>query len=371
MQRKRDLRYKNLNKFNRKVQMQKTIEEIDRLPVHFILCTERTGSTLLCTMLNHHPAVLSTSEEPFAVFFYKKYRHKTSWTEKEIQTYVDEFFLMAEKNTELYFTTRARLLNALLPYKEVLNYHRLLKLSYLQFMEPKPKEEVVMIIDKQIKYFFYLPVLCEIFPDAKFVILVRDVRDNVVAKNKRGLNSSPNALYLSALWKYTYSNIAYLQEHKKTIQIVRYEDMAFHADVVMRSICEFYGIAYDENMTRIEGSYELFLKAREPFVDPEFMAHLRNFHSGLFSSPNTKKIGVYKNELDAETEGKILRLNKSLFKQLGYEYSEGKETALTIADRIQVFNAYLYRPLLLKLYLKIPFAVKLLIKKIRAKIVHV
>lgn len=363
----KQLLYGSLNRLILKMQMRKTVEEIDRLPVHFILCTERTGSTLLCTMLNHHPRVLSTSEEPFAVFFYKKYRNKINWTEKEIKTYVEEFFLMAEKSLELYFTTKENLFNALLPYKDLLNYQRLVKLTYLQFLEPKPKEDIIMIVDKQIKYFFYLPVLCEIFPDAKFVVLVRDVRDNVVAKNKRGLNSSSNAIYLSALWKYTYSNIYYLQQRNKTMHIVKYEDMAFNADAIMREISEFYGISYDERMTKIEGNYELFLKAREPFVDPEFLVHLKNFHSGLFSKPNTKKIGVYKNELDAKTEAKILKLNKSLFQLLGYEYSEQKEVAFTLNDRLQMLYAYLYRPFLLKWYFRIPFPVKLLIKKMRKK----
>lgn len=353
------------------MEVQKTVEEIDRLPVHFILCTERTGSTLLCTMLNHHPAILSTSEEPFAVFFYKKYGNKTGWTEKELKGYVDEFFLMAEKSLELYFTTKQNLLNALLPYRDKLTYSRLMKLTYLQFLEPKPKDEIKMIIDKQIKYFFYLPVLFEIFPEAKFVVLVRDVRDNVVSKNKRGLNSSSNALFLAALWNYTYRNIYDMMEKGKALHIVKYEDLVSDTGAVMKGVCDFYEIEYLESMIRTEGSYELFLKAREPFVDEKLLSHLRDFHSGLFSEPNKKKINVHKGELDEITEAKILKLNSSLFKIFGYEYSESKNVTLNLKDRLQLLLAYLYRPFLLKHYFRIPFSIKVLIKRIRKRNVRV
>ena len=54
--------------------MNLTRQQIERIPIHFILCTERTGSSLLSLMLNISPKVLSPSEEPFALFLYNKYK---------------------------------------------------------------------------------------------------------------------------------------------------------------------------------------------------------------------------------------------------------------------------------------------------------
>jgi hypothetical protein len=42
------------------------MQDIDKISLNFILSTGRTGSTLLSSMLNMHPNVISTSEEPFA-----------------------------------------------------------------------------------------------------------------------------------------------------------------------------------------------------------------------------------------------------------------------------------------------------------------
>lgn len=349
----------------------RNIEEIDKIPVHFILCTERTGSTLLSLMLNANNTVLSPSEEPFAIFFSKKYRNKTSWTEEELRVYVNEFFLMAEKSLALYFTTPGKFLESLLPYKEKLTYERLVKLTYLQFLEPKPKEEIEIIIDKQIKYFFYLPLLCELFPSAKFVILVRDVRDNIISKSKRGLNSSSNAMFLSALWQYTYSNIAFLKTKKKEFIVVKYEDLVRDPETVMQKICGFFGIKFSRQMIETEGYYEMFLSARKQHVDPQFLAKLSDFHSGLFSRPNAAKIGVYKTLLEPAVESKVLRLNKELYRSFNYEYEVNAEPVYSLNDRLQIFLAYLYRPFLLKIYYEIPFPLKKLIKKIRKKNVKV
>lgn len=349
----------------------RSLEEIDKIPVHFILCTERTGSTLLSLMLNANSNVLSPSEEPFAIFFSKKYRNKTSWTEKELNIYVTEFFLMAEKSLELYFTTPGKLLESLLPYREKLTYERLIKLTYLQFLEPKPKAEIKIIVDKQIKYFFYLPLLCELFPAAKFIVLVRDVRDNAVSKSNRGLNSSSNAMFLSALWHYTYSNIEFLKKNNRDFIVVKYENMVTESEPVIRRICEFLGIEFSRQMIETEGYYEMFLSARKQFVAPEFLNRLTDFHSGLFSKPNARKIGIYKTLLDPGTEAKVLKLNKELYNFFNYDYLAAAEVRYDFNDRLQILLAYLYRPLLLSVYFRIPFSLKKLIKKVRRKNVRV
>jgi hypothetical protein len=240
-----------------------------------------------------------------------------------------------------------------------------MKLTYLQFIEPKPKENVQMIIDKQIKYFFYLPLLFEIFPNAKYVVLVRDVRDNVISKSKRGLNSSSNAMFLSALWYYTYRNIKLLQNNHKFYKIVRYEDMVLKPSEVLKEICAFYEVSYTENMINTEGKYEAFLNARKPYVSSEFLEQLTDFHSGLFTNPNASKIGIYKNQLDINTQDRIIKLNKEIYDTVGYENVLREDVKFSFSDKCQMLFAYCYRPFLLRFYYAIPFNIKLLIKKIR------
>ncbi|MBK6986695.1 MAG: sulfotransferase [Bacteroidetes bacterium] len=83
---------------------------------------------------------------------------------------------------DLFFTSKINLFNELKKHKNNLNYKLLCTIIYLQFFEPKAKDNITVILDKQIKYFFYLKKLLELYPESKFVILVRDPRVNAIRK---------------------------------------------------------------------------------------------------------------------------------------------------------------------------------------------
>lgn len=318
-------------------------------------------------ILNLHPQVLSPSEEPFALFFYEAYKYKTVWSDAELRQFIDEFWLMAEKSLELFFTTKENLFNALQPHKAHLPYSLLVQLIYLQFVEPKPKERVKLIVDKQIKYFFYLPQLLTVFPDSKFIVLTRDPRVNAQRKKLRNLNSGSDAVYLSALWRNTYRNVLYLKQRQKALKIVRYEDLVSDPETTIRSVCDFLEIPFLPEMLKTEGVYESFLSHQENKLEKQHVDHLKDFHSGLFTSINTDKVALKDNEIDETVNNKIITLTGPLLKELGYELNSTGEGKLSINDRFQVWKAYLYRPLLIRFYLHIPLSIKLMIKKIRKK----
>lgn len=348
-----------------------TLEQIDSLQVHFVLCTERTGSSLLSLMLNINPKILSPSEEPFAVYFYKKYKSKTIWTEKEIKNYVEEFWLMSEKNLSLYFTSKKQLFNDLNEQIDNLNYERLIKITYLNFLEPKPKDQVQVIVDKQIKYFFYLPLIFKIFPNAKFIVLTRDVRDNIVSKSNRKLNWINNPIFLSALWKKTYQNIQLFEKYKKDYILVKYEDLVTDTEVVLLKICTYIDVPFDSNMLDTEGAYQTFLNSKSSNVSSKFLTALEKFHSGMFQKPNTHKIGIYKNAEKKYEIAKVESMNLDILNSFGYETPSKERERIALKDYWYIFLAYLYRSFLLSFYYRIPFKIKLMIKKIRRQKVDV
>jgi hypothetical protein len=344
--------------------MPKTIEEIERIPVHFILCTERTGSSLLSLMLNLHPKIICTSEELFALYFYKKYKDKSRWSEKDLQQYVDEFWLMSEQSLGLYFTTKEKFYNALLPYKEQLPYSVLIKLTYLNFIEPKAKDEIEIIIDKQIKYFFHLPVICELFPQAKFIILTRDVRDNVTAKEKRGLNVRSDPFFLASVWNYSYSNIDYLTANHKQIHSIRYEDLVKDPKKTLSDLFAYIGVTFEEGILKTDGVFSTFLEQRKDHISDKEYERVKKFNSELALEINTEKIGVYKNGLTPRQLSKIEKLNYNLMKRFGYDVSQ-PGVNLSPADKWNRFLAWLYRPALLGFYYALPFSLKIFIKRLR------
>jgi hypothetical protein len=334
---------------------------------HFLLCTERTGSSLLSLMMNLHSNVVCPSEEPFALFFYKHYKNKIQWTEKELLQFVDEFWLIAEKNLDLFFTSKEHLFKELVRHKNNLDYKLLCTIIYLQFFEPKPKDNVTIILDKQIKYFFYLKDLLELYPESKFVVLVRDPRVNAIRKKSRNLNAGQSPLYLAALWNNTYKNIDYLKSKSKDVLIVKYEDLVSDPEPILKNISNFLGITYNDVMLKTDGVYETFLNTQKDKVNASHLTYLKDFQSSLFQKVNKEKISLKENEMDVDLNDKIVKLTKPLLEQFNYQTTQlsQKKVTFNLNDYWQITKAYLYRPLLIQFYLRIPLTIKLIIKKMR------
>jgi hypothetical protein len=345
--------------------MNVTPEYLDRLPVHFILCTERTGSSLFSLMLNLHPNILSPSEEPFALYFWKKYRNKTYWNENDIIQYVNSFFLIAEKNTDLYFSKQQVFLENLLRHKKILNFERIVKLTYLHFIDTKDKNQITCIVDKQINYFFHLKLIQQIFPSAKYVILTRDVRDNIVSKSNRKLNWSQNPYFLAALWNDTYNNIRQIK--KENYIVITYESFISNPKKIMQKVCEWFDQTFNSKMIETDGVYDAFLEQKKHDVDPDFLIRLQNFHSGLSQKPNQNKVGQYKKILDPKIIQTIEKICGQNLLEFGYETNIKAERNISLMAIYYKILAKYYRRNLLAFYYQIPLDLKLKIKKSRGK----
>ena len=338
-------------------------EQLDQIAVHFILCTERTGSSLLALMLNLNDEICCPSEEQFALYLSPRYGNKSSFNETDVEQYVSDFYLIAEKNTDLYFSKRGEFLENLKNHLPILNFERLIKLTYLHFYDIKDKSNIKVIIDKQIKYFFHLPEIKKIFPQAKYSVLIRDVRDNVVSKKNRKLNWLSNPLFLSYLWRDTYRNIQFLN---KDYLLLKYENFVSIPKKELERICDFYAISFQEKMLETDGVFKQFLNEKKDDVDAGFLKHLKEFHSGLNSIPSKDKIGQYVS-LDPEILKQINWICRDEFKQFEYENYSNQSKPPIITRFYYSILSKCYRKWLLNAYRSVPLIFKLWIKKRRKK----
>jgi hypothetical protein len=349
--------------------MRISIDELDKIEIHFVLCTERTGSSLFSLLLNLNDEILSPSEETFALYFYKTYVKKENWTEKDLIKFVEDFWLMADKNLDLYFSDKNTFTDDLLVFRKELNFERLIKLCYLHFLPPKDKSHVKIIVDKQIKYFFHLPEIRKIFPKSKFVVLTRDVRDNVISKQNRKLNWHTHPYYLSALWNQSYNKVRQLKDCG--FLLVRYEDFVTNTPYELQRVCTYLGVNYVPEMADNTGVYDRFIAESKEGVSPQFIEKLLDFHSGLFQKPDTSKIGQYKTKLDNLTLSGIEAMNKDLFDLFGYNRDIESPRISRFQQWIFHILAYCYRDGLLNFYYLLPLKLKIWIKKIRGKRINV
>ncbi len=340
-----------------------TKEQIDDIEVNFLLCTERTGSSLLSLMLNLNDEILCPSEEPFALYVHKRFSKIKNWSKHDIENYVETVFLLLEKNRELYFAPKHEFLENLLAHKHILNIERVIKLTYLHFLDIKDKSSVRTIVDKQIKYFFHLNEIQAIFPGAKFVVLVRDVRDNIVSKQQRALNWNQHPLFLANLWQQTYAKI---NELHAAPCIIRYEDFVTNPSLVLEQICSFFGRQFQPRMLETNGVFEALLDQKKNLLPTGFLTHIRDFHAGLSKKPNPDKIGQYK-LLPSKIIGQIEAVCHRELSHFGYTLSSSDPINPPLKNNFYRILSFLYRECLLKMYRNLPLSWKIFIKKTRKR----
>lgn len=121
-------------------------------------------------------------------------------------------------------------------------YPLLIRLIYWHFFDLKDKSQLKVIVDKQIKFLYYIKDVLKIFPDSKYIILTRDVRDNVLIRKKRNLHITSDVVYLAGIWNDTYKNVEYLFQHlpKEKILVVHYEDLITNTSNVIQKICAVF-----------------------------------------------------------------------------------------------------------------------------------
>ncbi len=301
------------------------IEQIKNIKLNFIIATARTGSTLLLSMLNMHPNVVSASEEPFAYNLYSRFGKIKKWTSKTIDTYCNDFYFISLGRLESQFGTKQDLKNILETYKPYLTFDVVIKLTYLCFQPSKDKSHITAIFDKQLEFHICIETIAKIYPDSKFIILHRDPRDQILAKIKlaKRMNESSKSLFFWAyIWRYKYS--IFLKKAskigKERFLEVKYEDLVLKPEIELKRISGFFNIPYDSTMLAYD---EYFKRQRnEVDVNDTTINKFLTQHSSLLQKVNKNKIGVWKEELTNEETNLIWMVCGDLAEKIGYTRDE-------------------------------------------------
>jgi hypothetical protein len=217
-----------------------------------------------------------------------------------------------------------------------------------------------VIVDKQIKYVYHLDAIQHIFPSAKYLVLVRDVRDNIVSKSIRKLNWNKHPFFLTAIWKGAYARMQALPENKRLI--IKFEDLIRSTETALQKICAFLSLEYDPKMKETNGVFEKFVMSKKELIDADFTDKLLQFHTGIRTPLDESKIGQYKAFLSQKDLRIIEGQCQNQLKSFSYEDIAEKKSS-SIRFSAYQFLAFLYRPFLLKLYLQLPLGLKLKLKK--------
>jgi protein-tyrosine sulfotransferase len=229
------------------------IKAIGLMPINFILAKERSGTTLLQAMLNANPHIVAPPESRFIVLLSFKYSKITVWTEKIICKFSDDLF---KEGLFRFFwgITKKELRATLFASKDLLTFPLICKIIF--YLSSPEKKEVSIFIDKNPIYYFFQPELNKIFPEAKYIHLVRDYRAYLISYHKMFANTKrAYTVKKSTEIVYRWMKVNMLIEEAKKRSpknyfTLTYEFLVNNPAQSMQEVCGFLNLPYDENMVQ-------------------------------------------------------------------------------------------------------------------------
>lgn len=257
--------------------MKKTQENTSPI---FIIGIGRSGTTLLSKLLNQHPNINVLPEIPFLLFFHKKFKSKkiTAQDLELTKNYLYEF-----SNTE-----ESRLIVDKIIFdlknKENLNYNEFCNTIYKRLHTKN--SQIQYVFDKNPYYTFYVDRILSIYPNAKFIYMVRDFRANIYSRSANKNNRSTSVYFNAIRWDdFNKAGIKAIKKHPKNILLVKYENLINNTVAKLDEIAAFTEI---ENYVFETSPSELSIKDT-PFFPKVASSHFKEQHQDKLSKNITSE----------------------------------------------------------------------------------
>ncbi len=260
------------------------------VPIFFIIGRPRTGTTLLRSLFDAHPDVQIPWECQFVLNLYPRYGKVKHWT----KALIDNFYadLIEQWQFSSWNINHDKLKTDLHAHEGESSYVKVCETVYLNFISFYPKKEIKLIGDKNHGYTIYTDRLKKIYPDAKFIYILRDYRDNYHSVTKVDFEL-PVISLVTYKWKYFYKKaLKAAEKYPGSFYFIRYEDLATDPHLHFKKICEFLGIEY---LPEVFEFYKMKEKASEVYPDDILQKH----HKSLFNPINTSRLGLWKQSLSS------------------------------------------------------------------------
>ena len=262
--------------------------KFSNIPVFFIVGRPRSGTTLLRTLFDAHPDVCIPPECKFILDLYPRYKKTKNWTDQRIEEFIEE--LQEQWYFDIWKMDVSVLRKELLNMDRANSYAEVCKLVYSNYNSFFDKNEIQIFGDKNPGYTIYTERLLEIFPNAKFIHITRDYRDNFVSIKKVDFEL-PIISTTVTKWKYfvrSYNRAA--AKNPDSYITIRMEDLVTGPEKQYGKLCEFLGIPYTEEVFD-------FYKKKDEVIRQYSEAFIMKYQKSLTEKINPGKVGEWKSEL--------------------------------------------------------------------------
>lgn len=264
------------------------MNKISKIPFFFVVGRARSGTTLLRCLFDAHHQISFPLECAFIINLQSKYGKIKIWDEKHLTSFYHDLI----RHPQFHFWTidNEKLLKVLLDLKGENSYGTICKTVYYNFLSFFPKSEIKLLGDKNPAYSLRIKRLLKLFPEAKFIHITRDYRDNVISMIRAKFDAK---IYSSSAYRWKYVNNQVLKQKNRLPEkfyTLRYEDLVSRPEFYLKELCSFLGIAFSTDMLNYRAKLDEMLATY-----PSELINL--YHKGLLSPINPDKNYDWKNTL--------------------------------------------------------------------------
>jgi sulfotransferase family protein len=206
----------------------------------FIVGAPRSGTTLLRNMLNRHPDIAICRETVFFHYVYRRRRTFGSLRELRNRRRLVQEYLSTQRIQVMQMDSQA--LEATL-LREGTSYPAFFAALLRFYAKVHAKRRCG---EKTPRHALFTETLCQWYPGARIIHLLRDPRD-VVASLVRMPWADHNALGNARLWL-RCNLAAHRSRHRPQYMVVRYEDLVTNPERELSRVCAFVGEEYSPAM---------------------------------------------------------------------------------------------------------------------------
>lgn len=262
--------------------------QLKDIPIFFVVGRPRSGTTLLRTLFDAHANVIVPPECQLIINLYPKYGKIEKWTIPQLEGFLGD--LDAQWRFDVWPMNRQRLRSSVMACEGENSYGTLCKVVYHEYQSIFKHGMLLAIGDKNPGYTIYTSRLLEIFPEAKFIHIIRDYRDNFVSIRNVDFELPFISVTVSK-WRYFVKRFRKASEkHPGTHLQIRYEDLVADPENQFGELCKFIGIPPSEK------PFDFYKKSEEVLkIYPTEL--ILKYHSSLLKKINTSRTGLWKKEL--------------------------------------------------------------------------
>ncbi|MBN2683448.1 MAG: sulfotransferase [Bacteroidales bacterium] len=283
---------------------------LDQTNFFFIIGRPRSGTTLIRTLFDAHPNVCIPLETRVIPNLYPKYGHLNKWTKTKLKSFY--FDATRQLHFNNWTANREKLLADLLSMEGKASYADVVKVFYLNYISFFNKEQITLIGDKTPYNLHYLPILKSVFPEAKYINIIRDPHEHILSMKKVDFGSS-NTAKLSYHWNLANKIVnKFKDKNQNNFKTVIFEEFLINPEIILKEWCSFLSIDYKKEVLN-------FYQAKDDVCDVYSKEKIEKHFKSLFQpiKPNAGK--NWEDKMETEDKETTDYFSKEAENQYGYK----------------------------------------------------